>query len=76
MIWFFGFCSVAGVDELNRGGRDLGTEDDVFYLPENNWDIEGMTRLFFLRLSQQYFNNFRVIRKLLPSPPKSLQPLF
>ena len=37
---------MAGVDELNSG-RDLGTEADVFYLPENNWDIEGMTRLFF-----------------------------
>ena len=24
MIWFFGFCSVAGVDELNRGGEIWG----------------------------------------------------
>jgi len=55
MIWFFGFCSVAGVDELNRGGRDLGTEDDVFYLPENNWDIEGMTRLFFFAIITAIF---------------------
>jgi len=28
---------VAGEDELNRGG-DLGTEADVFYLLENDWE--------------------------------------
>ena len=32
-----GFCAVAGEDELNRGG-DLGTEADVFYLLENDWE--------------------------------------
>ena len=47
---------MAGVDELNRG-RDLGTEADVFYLPENNWDIEGMTRLFFC----DYHSNILII---------------
>ena len=31
-----GFCAVAGEDELNRG--DLGTEADVFYLLENDWE--------------------------------------
>jgi hypothetical protein len=32
-----GFCAVAGEDELNRGGGDLGTEADVFYLLEKDW---------------------------------------
>ena len=39
-IWlmkFAGFCAVAGEDELNRGGGDLGTEADVFYLLEKDW---------------------------------------
>ena len=41
---------MAGVDELNRG-RDLGTEADVFCLLENNWDIEGVTKLLFMIIS-------------------------
>ena len=32
-----GFCAVAGEDELNRGG-DLGTEANIFYLLENDWE--------------------------------------
>ena len=32
-----GFCAVAGEGELNRGGGDLGTEADVFYLLEKDW---------------------------------------
>ena len=39
-IWlmkFTGFCAVAGEGELNRGG-DLGTEADVFYLLEKDWE--------------------------------------
>ena len=38
-IWimkFTGFCAVAGENELNRGGGDLGTEADVFCLLEND----------------------------------------
>ena len=40
-IWlmkFTGFCAVAGEDELNRKWEDLGTEADVFYLLENDWE--------------------------------------
>ena len=35
-----GFCAVAGEGELNRG-EDLGTEGDVFYLLENDWEQRG-----------------------------------
>ena len=40
-IWlmkFTGFCTVAGEDELNRKWEDWGTEVDVFYLLENDWE--------------------------------------
>ena len=44
-IWlmnFTGFCTVAGEDELNRKWKDLGMRCRVFYLLENDWDMEGM----------------------------------
>ena len=38
---FTGFCTVAGEDELNRKWKDLGTEADVFCLPENICKRQG-----------------------------------
>ena len=37
-----GFCAVAGEGELNRRWEDLGMRCQVFYLLENDWDMEGM----------------------------------
>ena len=37
-----GFCAAAGEDELKRRWEDLGMRCRVFYLLENDWDMEGM----------------------------------
>ena len=37
-----GFCAAAGEDELKRRWEDLGMRCQVFYLLENDWDMEGM----------------------------------
>ena len=37
-----GFCAVAGEGELNRRWEDLGMRCRVFYLLENDWDMEDI----------------------------------
>ena len=43
------FCAVAGEDELNREG-DLGTEANIFYLLENDWE-QGDDLAFLMVIS-------------------------